>query len=122
MSLKALIRAGFLMMAMLLSGGALRASEGGDGHGDEEKFNAGKLILDHIGDEHGWHLWGHTTLPLPIIVYNTERGVSVFSSSHFDHGHKTYRGYMLHEGSIGGEHGRFATKPLMQHEPVIVPH
>ncbi len=29
---------------------------------------------------------------------------------------------VLHEGSIGGEHGRFATKPLMQHEPVIVPH
>lgn len=64
------------------------------------KFDAGQLIMGHIGDEHGWHLWGHTTLPLPIIVYNTERGVSVFSSSHFDHGHKTYRGYMLHEGSI----------------------
>ena len=64
------------------------------------KFDAGQLIMGHIGDEHGWHLWGHTTLPLPIIVYNTERGVSCFSSSHFDHGHKTYRGYMLHEGSI----------------------
>ncbi|HPF92283.1 MAG TPA: hypothetical protein PLL57_16590, partial [Flavobacteriales bacterium] len=64
------------------------------------RFDAGKLIMGHIGDEHGWHLWGHTTLPLPIIVYNTERGVSVFSSSHFDHGHKTYGGYMLHEGSI----------------------
>ncbi len=64
------------------------------------KFNAGKLIMDHIGDEHGWHLWGHTTLPLPVILYNTERGFSVFSSSHFDHGHKTYGGYMLHEGSV----------------------
>ena len=64
------------------------------------KFDAGQLIMGHIGDEHGWHLWGHTTLPLPIIVYNTERGVSCFSSSHFDHGHKTYGGYMLHEGSI----------------------
>ncbi|MCB0794624.1 MAG: F0F1 ATP synthase subunit A [Flavobacteriales bacterium] len=93
MSLKALIRAGFLMMAMLLSGGALRASEGGDGHGDEEKFNAGKLILDHIGDEHGWHLWGHTTLPLPVILFDTERGLKIFSSSRFDHGHATYDGY-----------------------------
>lgn len=64
------------------------------------KFDAGKLIMGHIGDEHGWHLWGHTTLPLPIIIYNTERGVSCFSSSHFDHGHKTYGGYMLHEGDI----------------------
>ena len=64
------------------------------------RFDAGKLIMGHIGDEHGWHLWGHTTLPLPIIVYNTERGVSIFSSGHFDHGHKTYGGYMIHEGSI----------------------
>jgi F-type H+-transporting ATPase subunit a len=64
------------------------------------KFDAGKLIMGHIGDEHGWHLWGHTTLPLPIIVYNTERGLSCFSSSRLDHGHKTYGGYMLHEGKL----------------------
>lgn len=68
-------------------------------HGDE-KFDAGKLIMGHIGDEHGWHLWGHTTLPLPILIYNTERGFTCFSSSRFDHGHKAYGGYMLHEGSI----------------------
>jgi len=64
------------------------------------KFNAGKLIMDHIGDEHGWHLFGNTTLPLPVILYNTERGVACFSSSNFEHGHKVYGGYMLQEGGV----------------------
>ena len=64
------------------------------------KFNPGEMIMGHVGDEHGWHLWGHTSLPLPIIVYNTERGFTCFSSGHFDHGHKTYGGYMLHEGKL----------------------
>jgi len=64
------------------------------------KFNPGKMILDHIGDEHGWHLFGHYTLPLPVILYNAERGLSVFSSSKFDHGHKTYGGYKLEEGDV----------------------
>lgn len=63
-------------------------------HG-KERFNAGKLIMDHIGDEHGWHLFGHTTLPLPVILYDTERGLQVFSSSRFDHGHASYNGYAL---------------------------
>jgi len=40
-------------------------------HG-EKNFNAGELIMEHIADEHGWHLWGHTTLPLPVILYNSD--------------------------------------------------
>lgn len=80
------------------------AAEGhsAEGHGEAEKkgFDAGKLILDHIGDEHGWHLWGHTSLPLPVILYNTQRGFSLFSSSRFDHGHKAYGGYKLEEGRV----------------------
>ena len=68
-------------------------------HG-KEKFNAGKLIMDHIGDEHGWHLWGHTTLPLPVILYDTQRGLQVFSSSRFDHGHASYNGYALVEHTV----------------------
>jgi len=75
--------------------------EGEAAHNEEKKgFDAGTLIMSHIGDEHGWHLWGHTSLPLPIILYNSERGLSVFSSSRFDHGHETYGGYLLHDGHI----------------------
>ncbi len=63
----------------------------------EEKLNAGKLIMEHIADSHGWHLWGHTSIPLPVIVYNAQRGLTVFSSARFEHGHKAYEGYMLNE-------------------------
>ena len=69
------------------------------GH-EEEKLNAGKIIMEHIADAHGWHLWGHTELPLPVILYNAQRGFTVFMSSQFDHGHKSYAGYMLHEGKV----------------------
>ena len=138
MSMKALLRLSFLLMAALLMGplsaqheghehpeaGTVQADQAVHDHADhahadsamaatttaheaeaahhEEKkgFDAGTLIMSHIGDEHGWHLWGHTSLPLPIILYNSERGLSVFSSSRFDHGHKTYGGYLLHDGHI----------------------
>ncbi len=56
--------------------------------------------MGHIGDEHGWHLWGHTTLPLPVILFDTERGLQVFSSARFDHGHAAYDGYALHDGRV----------------------
>jgi len=74
--------------------------EGDAHHGGAEKFDPGAMIMGHVTDEHGWHLWGHTSLPLPIILYNSERGLSVFSSAHFDHGHKTHAGYFLQEGKI----------------------
>ncbi|MBL7923104.1 MAG: F0F1 ATP synthase subunit A [Bacteroidia bacterium] len=83
---------------------ATDATHGSDGHGTEghadaaqggEKLNAGKIIMEHVADAHGWHLWGHTEIPLPVILYNSERGFSVFSSARFEHGHKTYGGYKL---------------------------
>ena len=46
----------------------------------EEKFDPTVTILEHISDSHSWHLWGHTSLPLPIILY-TDKGLEVFSSS-----------------------------------------
>ena len=69
-----------------------------------EKFNAGELIMDHISDGHEWHLWGGhedgVSIPLPIIVYSSERGLSCFMSSKFHHGHSTYDGYMMEHGKI----------------------
>ncbi len=68
-------------------------------HGSEE-WTPGELIMGHIGDDHGWHLFGHTSLPLPVILYNSERGLSIFSSGHFHHGEDAYNGYMLSEGKV----------------------
>lgn len=65
------------------------------------KFDAGKMILEHISDAHSWHLWGHTAIPLPVIVYNKDRGgLKIFSSSRFNHGHAAYEGYMEKDGKI----------------------
>ena len=63
------------------------ASEGGHGEG---KFNAGEMIMGHVGDAHDWHIatWKgeHITIPLPIIIYDEAKGLSVFMSGKFHHG------------------------------------
>lgn len=67
------------------------------GHG-EEKFNAGRMIIDHIVDAHEWHILTykdfHLSIPLPVILYDNGKIVT-FSSSKFHHGHDSYKGYML---------------------------
>jgi F-type H+-transporting ATPase subunit a len=75
-----------------------------DNGGHQEKFKAGETILGHVADNHSWHLWGHTAISLPVIV-KTDKGVEVFSSSHFGHeGEEVYKGenynYALKTGSI----------------------
>lgn len=85
-------------------------SESTEGHAKGgEKFNPGKLIMGHISDAHDWHIYGSeehpVSIPLPIIIYNKEKGLSVFSSSRFEHGHAAYEGYKLEEGKIVSEDG-----------------
>lgn len=72
-----------------------KAAESSNENESSEKFDAGKLILDHISDSYDWHLWGHTSLPLPIIVYSSDRGLDMFMSGKFHHGHDTYKGYAI---------------------------
>ena len=57
----------------------------------KEKFDPTKVVMEHIADSHGWHLWGHITLPLPVILY-TPNGLEVFSSGNFNHGDEDYQG------------------------------
>lgn len=68
-------------------------------HGTE-KFDAGKMIMEHVADAHDWHLWGHTSIPLPIIIYSSEKGLDIFSSSKFNHGHDDYNGYRLEHNTV----------------------
>src|SRR4051812_30877000 len=58
-----------------------------------EKFNAGELIIEHVTDAHEWHIAGHLAIPLPVILYSPEKGLSVFSSSRFEEGAVSYEGY-----------------------------
>ncbi|GHN00460.1 ATP synthase subunit a [Cytophagales bacterium WSM2-2] len=74
-----------------------------EGHGAEtEKFNANEVIIEHVLDDHQWHFTDHLVLPLPIIVYSSQKGLEVFSSSHFYEGHHKveYNGYKLEGRNI----------------------
>jgi len=81
---------------------AVSGEHGAAKHG-EEKFEPTKVIMEHIADSHMWHLWGHTSLPLPVILY-TANGLEVFSSGHFHHGEHDYNGkynnYRLEEDHV----------------------
>lgn len=63
----------------------------GEKHGEEEKFDPSEIIFEHIADSHSFHIIGNTAVPLPIILY-TDKGLEVFSSAHFEHGHADYTG------------------------------
>jgi F-type H+-transporting ATPase subunit a len=67
-----------------------------------EKFNANEVIIEHVLDDHQWHFTDHLVLPLPIIVYSSEKGLEMFSSSHFYEGHHKveYNGYKLEGRNI----------------------
>ncbi|MXV49359.1 F0F1 ATP synthase subunit A [Pedobacter sp. HMF7647] len=78
----------------------------------EEKFDPTVTILEHISDTHDWHLWGHTSIHLPVILY-TPAGLEFFSSGNFLNEHhesvdytgkyNTYRNEEEHIRVIGAD-------------------
>ncbi len=78
----------------------------GTEHHEEKKegFNAKEVIFGHIMDGHEFHFFdykGHPyTIPLPVILYSPQKGMSVFMSSKFEHGHHEVDGYKLVEGKV----------------------
>jgi F-type H+-transporting ATPase subunit a len=76
----------------------------------EEGFNAKEVIFGHIMDAHEFHFFEYkgsdgqkhpVSIPLPVILYSPQKGLSVFMSSAFEHGHKEINGYKLNaEGKI----------------------
>ena len=71
---------------------------------DTKKFDANEVIFGHVLDAHQFHFMSyngsdghvhHVGIPLPVIVYSAQKGLSVFSSGRFDHGETVYNGYLL---------------------------
>jgi F-type H+-transporting ATPase subunit a len=64
----------------------------------EKKMDISSVIFGHIADSHEWHLFSigekHIGFPLPVIIYNTTKGLAVFSSSRIAEG-EAYEGYKL---------------------------
>lgn len=67
-----------------------------------EKFNVSEVILEHVLDDHVWHIADGLVIPLPVIVYSEKRGLDIFSSSNFYNGHELteYNGYKLEHNHI----------------------
>jgi len=67
-----------------------------------EKFNPGVMIMEHVLDAHEWHItqFGNypVVLPLPVILYDQGKFV-FFMSSKFEHGTKSYLGYKIEEAA-----------------------
>jgi F-type H+-transporting ATPase subunit a len=87
----------FILVFLLAFG--VQSTFANEAHQAEEKFDPGKMITEHITDAHDWHLWGEgdhaVSIPLPVIVYSSQRGLDVFLSSAFHHGHEVHNGYKL---------------------------
>lgn len=80
-------------------------AQGNDDPSEEGGLNVSEVILHHVKDDHVWHFWdGHYgTVFLPVIVYSSERGLDMFSSSHFydeHHNPVAYDGYELEHNHI----------------------
>lgn len=71
------------------------AGDGGHGEGDKaEKFNASEVIFGHVLNGHEFHFFG-VSVPLPVILYSPQKGLSTFMSSSFNHGEEAHEGYVI---------------------------
>lgn len=75
-----------------------------EGAGKEKVFDANEVIFEHVLDAHEFHFFNyvgsdgvehHVTIPLPVILYSPQKGVSTFMSSAFHHGEHEVEGYKL---------------------------
>lgn len=93
-------------VVLLLVSGTIMAGDGENpGPKKEEKFDAATIIMDHIKDGHSFHFFSvgefHAVIPLPVVLYSPQKGLSVFSSSHFGHeNEEVYNGYKLEKGDV----------------------
>ncbi|MBP1644514.1 MAG: synthase subunit [Bacteroidetes bacterium] len=73
---------------------------------ENKPFNPGEMIIEHIVDNHSWHILKYKdkdiAIPLPVILVNEGR-LDVFMSSKFEHGHASYNGYRLGNVEKDGE-------------------
>ncbi|TDK46063.1 F0F1 ATP synthase subunit A [Algoriphagus formosus] len=96
-----------LVLSILFSAFLLFNTNSSFAAGSEEDKTS--FIMHHVKDSHEWHFatFGHThvTLPLPVIVYSSDRGLEFFSSTDFqNHDTHAFGKEYAHEGYYIDEH------------------
>jgi F-type H+-transporting ATPase subunit a len=96
-------------LLLLIFSVPLRAQEEQGMKEAEKEFESGTFILDHIADSHEWHILtkkdgGSVAIYLPVILYQTDKGLDLFSSRRLAEG-KEYKGYKIveEEGDLKGK-------------------
>ena len=99
----------FILGLLISSTSLLAQQETKNSTEQKEGFNAQEVIFGHILDNHEYHITGYKdaegkehsiSIPLPVVVYSKEKGLSVFSSSKFEEGIAVYNGYKLDNEKI----------------------
>jgi F-type H+-transporting ATPase subunit a len=71
---------------------------------ETKKFDANEVIFGHVLDAHQFHFFSykgsdgeqhHVGINLPVILYSSQKGLSMFSSGQFHHGEDVHEGYLL---------------------------
>lgn len=95
-SLKSLLVLAFIVLLCTLTQNSFAQEKKG--------FDANEVIFAHVMDAHEFHFFSYkgndgqmhpVTIPLPVILYSKDRGVSFFMASRFHHGEGDYKGYRL---------------------------
>jgi len=104
-SIKSLLVAVFSISLVFFSNVSFANPEpSGDTPKKEKIFDANEVIFGHIMDAHEFHFLSykgsdghmhHVTIPLPVILYSPQKGLSTFMSSAFHHGEHVVDGYAL---------------------------
>jgi F-type H+-transporting ATPase subunit a len=72
--------------------------------GKSEELKPSDLIMEHIMDNHEYHFAEvngmDVAIPLPVIIYSPQRGLTSFISSKFKNGKVAYQGYKLNEKGV----------------------
>jgi F-type H+-transporting ATPase subunit a len=100
-SIKALLVLVFSLLLLFSANNVFAQNE----HKEKNQgFDAQEVIFGHVLNSHDFHFLDinhedgtttHVGIPLPVILYSKQKGFSFFMSSEFEHGQKTYDGYML---------------------------
>ena len=76
--------------------------EAGGDHGTDgdDTYDSAATAMGHISDANEFHLFGHFSIPLPVILYAPDHGFTFGMSNMFHHGATAVDGYVLNHGRV----------------------